>query len=164
MARGISLEELGGDRKNKVIRLKKQPEKPQLKDIFDGVDDKAKRQVKKNLLKIKDNLQPKKPINNGNIVYDDLFDQYRYNNNRQANYQNNYRINNNRYDHYNHRRRNRWHIAGRAFGFLIGLMVIFFTIVVVLSIIVGIWEFFLANEDQICCLLTLLGLLGMANQ
>ena len=43
-------------------------------------------------------------------------------------------------------------------------MFIFFTLVIVFSIIVGIWEFLLAHEDQICCLLTLFGLLGMANQ
>ena len=43
-------------------------------------------------------------------------------------------------------------------------MLIFVMIYVVLSIIVGIWEFFLAYQDQICCLLTLIGLLGMSNQ
>lgn len=141
MAKGISLEELDGKIKPNVILLKKpkkldkKPEKP----------------------------KPKRD-NNRNIVYDDLFDQYRYNNNIQANYQNNYRINNNGYANYNHRRRNRWHIAGQAFGFIIGLMFIFFAIYVVLTIIVGIWEFFLAHEEQICCLLTLFGLLGAANQ
>ena len=144
MAKGISLEELDRKIKSDVIPLrdrKKLDRKP----------------------KMPQKPQPKRD-NNRNIVYDDLFDQYRYNNNRQANYQNNYRINNNGYANYNHRRRNRWHIAGQAFGFIIGLMFIFFTIVVVLSIIVGIWEFFLAYEEQICCLLTLFWLLGMASQ
>ena len=141
MAKGISLEELDGNIKPNVIPLKK-PKK---------LDRKPK------------NLQPKGG-NDRDIVYDVLFDQYVYNNNVQANHQNNYRINDNGYAHYNHRRRNRWRIAGQTFGFIIGLMFIFFTIVVVLSIIVGIWEFFLAHEEQICCLLTLFGLLGVANQ
>ena len=144
MAKGISLEELDRKIKSDVIPLrdrKKLDRKP----------------------KMPQKPQPKRD-NNRNIVYDDLFDQYRYNNNRQANYQNNYRINNNGYANYDHRRRNRWRIAGQTFGFIIGLMFIFFTIVVVLSIIVGIWEFFLAHEEQICCLLTLFWLLGMASQ
>ena len=141
MARGITLDELGGNVKPNGIPLKK-PKKP----------------------KKKPEKQNKKPVNNRNIVYDDLFDQYRYNNNGQANYHNNYPINNNGYANYNHRRRNRWHIAGQAFGFIIGLIFIFFTLVIVFSIIVGIWEFFLAHEEQICCLLTLFGLLGAANQ
>lgn len=159
MARGISLEELGGDRKGKVIRLKKPREKPQLKGIFDGVDDNAKRQIKKNLLKIKDNIQPKKPVNNGNIVYDDLFDQYQNNNNYNAN-----RVDYNVDYHYNGRPRSRWGGIFQAFSFLIGFALIFMVFVVVITIVGAIWEFFLANEDQICCLLTLLGLLGMANQ
>ena len=144
MAKGITLEELDRKLKPNVIPLRDRKK----------LDRKPKKAQKP---------QPKRD-NNRNIVYDDLFDQYRYNNNRQAIYQNNYRINNNGYANYNHRRRNRWHVAGRAFGFIIGLMVIFFTIVVVLSIIVGIWEFFLAYEEQICCLLTLFWLLGMASQ
>ena len=58
MARGITLDELGGNVKPNGIPLKK-PKKP----------------------KKKPEKQNKKPVNNRNIVYDDLFDQYRYNNN-----------------------------------------------------------------------------------
>ena len=58
MARGITLDELGGNVKPNGIPLKK-PKKPNKKP----------------------EKQNKKSVNNRNIVYDDLFDQYRYNNN-----------------------------------------------------------------------------------
>jgi hypothetical protein len=144
MAKGITLEELDRNIKPNVIPLKNRKK----------LDRKPKKPQKP---------KPKRD-NNRDILYDDLFDQYRYNNNPQVNYQNNYQINNNGYANYNHRRRNRWDVAGRISSFIVGFMFIFFAIYVVLTIIVGIWEFFLAHEEQICCLLTLFGLLGMANQ
>jgi hypothetical protein len=120
MARGISLEELGGDRKDKIIQLKK-PKKPN-----------KKRQK-----------QNKKPANNRNIVYDDLFDQYRNNNN--ANYNRNYQ--------YNGRRTNLWEKGFKIFGFFIGLSLIALAVVVAIGIIFEVAQFISNYCGEICCFL-----------
>ena len=111
MARGITLDELGGNVKPNGIPLKK-PKKP-----------KKKREK-----------QNKKPANNRNIVYDDLFDQYRYNNN--AGYGRN-----NWYVEQPRDRRGFWDKGFQALGFFILLSLSAFSVIVVIGIILEIAQF-----------------------
>ncbi len=116
MARGITLDELGGNVKPNGIPLKK-PKKPK-----------------------------KKRGKNRNIVYDDLFDQYRYNNN--AGYGRN-----NWYVEQPRDRRGFWDKGFQALGFFILLSLSAFSVIVVIGIILEIAQFISDYCGEICCLL-----------
>lgn len=123
MARGITLDELGGNVKPNGIPLKK-PKKP-----------KKKREK-----------QNKKPANNRDIVYDDLFDQYRYNNN--VGYGRN-----NWYVEQPIVRRGFWDKGFQALGFLLLLSLFAFSVIVVIGIILEVAQFISDYCGEICCLL-----------
>ena len=129
MARGITLDELGGNVKPNGIPLKK-PKKP----------------------KKKPEKQNKKPVNNRNIVYDDLFDQYRYNNN--AGYgRNNWYVE-------SRDRRGFWDKGHVRIFILLSLSAFF--VIVVIGIILEIAQFISDYCGEICCLLGGLSLLAGA--